>query len=132
MKPVDRLLLDPEPLTPELLGLADQNALKTRLTAYLRLAGFVPDPAQLELQPTEVQRQHAVALIYGARIVVLEEKVEEFEAVGEVKIKQAVMARVARLTVLRDAALAAMQVVPAEDSGGLSFAPTLTAWGVEP
>lgn len=129
MNPVERLLLDPEPLTPELLALPDLDALKTRLKAYLRLAGYTP-----EAELTEAQRQHVLALIYGARIVVLEEKVEEFEAVGEVKVKQAVMARVARLTVQRDAALAAMKVVPVEQAqaGGLGFAPILSAWGVEP
>ncbi|UQN04858.1 hypothetical protein [Deinococcus sp. QL22] len=129
MNPVDRLLLDPEPLTPERLGLETEEALRARLGKYLHLAGFVRDPVQPALQPTEAQRQHALALIYGARIVVLESQVEEFEAVGEIKVKLSVMNRIARLTALRDVALAAM--VPVGDGGGLGFAPMITAWGVE-
>lgn len=130
MNPVERLLLDPEPLTPAMLGVADEDELRTRLGKYLKLAGFVYDSSQPNLHPTEAQRQHTLTLIYGARIAALETQVEEFEAVGEVKLKFSVMNRIARLSALRDAARAAM--VPVSEQTDGTFPPMLTAWDVEP
>jgi hypothetical protein len=129
VNPLDRLLLEPEPLSPAMLGMADEDELRARLGKYLQVAGFVSDPAQPLLQPTEVQRQHVLALIYGARIVQMEGELEEFEAVGDVRLKFNVGNRLARLTGLRDAALAAM-TPPAAPVRRCGAVPEFEEWGL--
>ncbi len=133
MNPLDRLLLDPEPLDPAMLGVADEDVLRERLGKYLQLSGFVADPDTPTLQPTLAQWQQTLALIYGARIVVLEGQADEFEAVGEVKLKMSVMTRITRLTDLRDAALAAVTAAltpPAPPVRRENPAPEFEEWGL--
>lgn len=124
MDAVARLLLDPEPLTPAMLGLPDQDALEDRISAYLSIAGV-----QGSEEPTEPQRQRALALIYSARIVTLEGEVEKFRAEGEVAIERDLLSRITRLERLRDAATLAAQ--PPADSGDAGdLGPYVSAWGV--
>lgn len=122
MDPVQRLLLDPEPLTPALLGLATQGDLEVRLSQYLTIAGV---PAGTE--PTEPQRQRALALVYGARIVVLEGEAEKFRREGKITIERDLQSRIARLSASRDAALLA--ATPAAESAATAdLAPYMTGW----
>lgn len=124
MDAVARLLLDPEPLTPAMLGLPDQGALEDRVGQYLTIAGVTGGD-----DPTEPQRQRTLALIYSARIVTLEGEVEKFRAEGEVSIERDLLSRIARLERLRDAATLAAQ--PPADSGGTGdLGPYVGAWGV--
>lgn len=124
LDPVDRLLLDPEPLTPAMLGLTSKTALAERLGMYLEIAGVTG-------QPTEQQRQQAIALVYGARIVVLEGEVEKFRREGKITVERDLLGRISRLATLRDAALALSQVTTG-DLGATSFGPVIAPWGVEP
>lgn len=124
MDAVARLLLDPEPLTPAMLGLPDQDALEARIGAYLSIAGAAEGD-----DPTEPQRQRALALIYSARIVTLEGEVEKFRREGKITIERDLLSRIARLERLRDAAtLAAQPPADSGDSGDLG--PYIGAWGV--
>ncbi|CAM3666807.1 hypothetical protein [Deinococcus frigens] len=119
-----RFLLDPEPLTPAMLGVADQAALTARIAAYMTLRGI-----QANAEPSEAQRQGVLALIYGARIVVLEGEVEKFRAEGEITIERDLQSRIIRLAAGRDMALA-LSVTTAEAAGG-DFAPFFSEWGVQ-
>lgn len=123
MEPVERFLLDPEPLTPAMLGLTSQSDLEERIGDYLTIAGATDTP-------TEPQRQQVLALIYGARIAVLEGKADKFRAEGDITTERDVMARIARLERLRAAAEAASQA--AETGGAVTeaFLPTMEPWGV--
>lgn len=123
MDPAARFLLDPEPLTPAMLGVADQEALQSRITQYLALRGVSG-----ETEPTEQQRQGVLALIYGARIVVLEGEVEKFRAEGEVTIERDLQSRIARLAAARDVALAL--ALPEASAERADFAPFFGEWGV--
>jgi hypothetical protein len=125
--PVERLLLDPEPLTPAMLGVADATALTTRLRQYLTIAGV---GSGVTAQPTEPQRQQVLALIYGARIVVLEGQVEKFRREGKITIERDLLSRINRLTAARESALLA--AVPSATDGGDSLAPIMDEWGVAP
>lgn len=123
---VARFLLDPEPLTPAMLGVADAQALRDRVGQYLEIGGV-----QSGVLPTEPQRQRVLALIYGARIVVLEDDVEKFRAEGDVTIERNLLGRITRLETARDTALALAE--PASPDGGLAgdFGPYVSGWGVE-
>lgn len=123
MDPAARFLLDPEPLTPAMLGVADQTALEARIAQYLALRGV-----EGEAEPTEQQRQGVLALIYGARIVVLEGDVEKFRAEGEVTIERDLQSRIARLAAARDVALAL--ALPEASAERADFAPFFGEWGV--
>uniref|UniRef100_UPI00258E71B3 hypothetical protein n=1 Tax=uncultured Deinococcus sp. TaxID=158789 RepID=UPI00258E71B3 len=116
-------LLDPEPLTPAMLGVADEAALTARLGQYLVIAGV-----EASGTPTEPQRQRVLALIYGARIVVLEGQVEKFRAEGEITLERDLQSRITRLATARDAALLLAQPVVVGESN--TFAPLMEPWGV--
>ncbi|GGO22167.1 hypothetical protein [Deinococcus humi] len=124
MDPAARFLLDPEPLTPAMLGVANQEALEARIAQYLTLRGVAENA-----EPTEQQRQGVLALIYGARIVVLEGEVEKFRAEGEVTIERDLQSRIARLAAARDVALA--RAHPEVSTEGADFAPFFGEWGVQ-
>lgn len=126
MDPVERLLLDPEPLTPGMLGVADEAALTARLRQYLVIAGV-----EASGTPNEPQRQRALALIYGARIVVLEGEVEKFRREGKITVERDLLGRIGRLAAARDAALLAAVPAP-EGDGGSDFGPLIEPWGVAP
>lgn len=128
MNPVERLLLDPEPLTPAMLGVADETALRARLIQYLSIGGMGDEQ---HAQPTEPQRQRALALIYGARIVVLEGEVEKFRREGKITVERDLLGRITRLAAARDAALLAATPAP-EGEGGSDFGPLIEPWGVAP
>lgn len=107
-----------------MLGVVGQEALETRIAQYLTLRGV-----EGAAEPTEQQRQGVLALIYGARIVVLENEVEKFRAEGEITIERDLQSRIIRLTTARDMALA-LSVGTAETVGG-DFAPFFGDWGVQ-
>lgn len=124
MDAVARLLLDPEPLTPAMLGLATQTQLEDRLASYLELAGVTGAD-----EPTEPQRQRALALIYSARIVTLEGEVEKFRREGKITIERDLLSRITRLERLRDTATLAAQP-PADSGESGDLGPYIGAWGV--
>ena len=120
-------MLDPEPLTPAMLGVADEAALTARLRQYLIIAGV-----EAAGTPTEPQRQRAMALIYGARIVVLEGEVEKFRREGKITVERDLLSRINRLASARDAALLAAVPVPEDGGPAGDFGPLIEPWGVAP
>lgn len=124
MQALERFLIDPEPLTPELLGLTTVRALEERIELYMEVAGITS-----AAEPTEAQRSHVLALIYGARIVVLEGEVEKFRAEGQLSVERDLKSRISRLDAARTQAwIRATAGGTAADDG--FFGPIVDGWGV--
>ena len=107
MTPAERLVARFQPAD---LGLADQEALAARLSAYLRLAAFErPDGNASQ------QYQYALGEALGAQIAQLYREQDKFRREGKLTLERDIVGRIDRLSRERDAALKASE--PASGAG---------------